>query len=90
MEVIDNPAASRFELKLDDGSTAFCDYVERDGILYLTHAEVPRQHEGKGVGGKLAAGTYAALRASGRKAIPQCSFMVAYARRHPDVADVIA
>ena len=90
MNDVDNPAASRFELPLDDGSTAFCDYIERDGVIYLTHAEVPRQYEGKGVGSKLAAGTFEALRVSGRKAIPRCSFMVAYARRHPEVADVIA
>lgn len=90
MQVIDNPAAKRFEMALDDGSTAFCDYVEMDGILHLTHAEVPRQYEGKGIGSQLAKGTFDALRASGRKAIPRCSFMVAYARRHPEVADVIA
>lgn len=90
MTVTDNPAARRFEMPLEGGAVAFCDYVDQAGVLYLTHAEVPAQYEGKGYGGRLAKGTFDAIRASGRKAVPRCGFMVAYAKRHPEVADLIA
>ncbi len=90
MDVKDNPAASRFEMPLEDGTMAFCAYREKDGVYELTHAEVPSVHEGKGYGGRLAKGTFDAIRAGGHKAIPRCSFMVAYARRHPELADILA
>ena len=50
MPVTDNPAARRFEMPLEGGAVAFCDYVDQAGVLYLTHAEVPAQYEGKGYG----------------------------------------
>jgi predicted GNAT family acetyltransferase len=90
MTVVDNPNQHRFELVLDDGAMAFADYVDAGDRLFITHTEVPPAHEGKGVGTALAHGLFEAARASGRRIVPQCSFIVAFARRHPEYADVLA
>ena len=89
MDVIENPGRHRFELRLDDGSMALADYIAQGDRLVLTHTEVPPQYEGKGVGSRLARGVFDQARASGRTLMPLCSFMVAYARRHPEYGAVL-
>lgn len=89
MQVRDNPDRSRFELPLEDGDIAIVDYrIDGDRVL-LTHAEVPRAYEGRGIGSQLARGVFERIRADGRLAVPLCSFMAAYARRHPEYADIV-
>lgn len=88
--LIHDASRHRFELPLGDGTAAVVSYRERDGVLFLDHTEVPPAHEGKGVGSRLARETFAAIRADGKKAVPLCSFLVRYAARHPEIADVLA
>lgn len=83
-DVRDNPAASRFELPLGDGTVAFLDYRRREGALWLTHAEVPPAWEGKGVGSRLVQGALEQVRAAGGRVVPVCGFVVAWMRRHPE------
>ena len=86
-----NQAEHRFELDLLDGTTALACYVVRaDGAVILTHTEVPPRHEGQGIGSQLLARTLAALRADGRRIVPQCSFAVAYVNRHPEWQELLA
>jgi uncharacterized protein len=80
-EVIDNPERQRFEMSID-GRTAFVSYRRAPGVVTLTHAEVPAELEGRGIGGELVAATLDALRREGVKVIPRCSFVAAYMRRH--------
>ncbi|MFA7440049.1 MAG: GNAT family N-acetyltransferase [Sphingomonadaceae bacterium] len=77
-------------MPLGEDDLAVVDYVEKDGVLHLTHTGVPSAWEGKGIGSKLVTGVFDLLRASGRKAFPVCPFIVAVARRKPEYADVIA
>jgi hypothetical protein len=91
--VIDNTARSRFELALPGDATAFIDYYTRDStprVRVLTHAEVPVQLRGGGIGARLTAGVLQLLRARGEKAVPVCPYIVDFLRRHPDYADVVA
>jgi predicted GNAT family acetyltransferase len=86
--VVDNPAASRFELPLA-GATAFVDYRRHASLVALTHAEVPPQFEGRGIGSALVRGTLDLLRAAGDSVVPQCSFVRAYMQRHPEYQNLI-
>ena len=61
-----------------------------DGAVIFTHPEVPPRHEGQGIGSQLLARTLAALRADGRRIVPQCSFAVAYVNRHPEWQELLA
>lgn len=80
-DVIDNTAQGRFEM-IVDGRTAFVSYRRAPGVVTLTHAEVPSDLEGRGIGGELVAGTLEVLRREGVKVVPRCSFVAAYMRRH--------
>ena len=88
--LIDNRASHRFELPIEGGGLAVAYYrLEGDRVL-LTHTEVPEQFSGRGIGTKLARAVFDAVRASGRRVVPICSFMRAFAARHPEDADLIA
>jgi predicted GNAT family acetyltransferase len=94
-QLIDNPAQRRFELPLEDGSLAFIDYLERKAgvagagaVFVLTHAEVPSQWRGRGVGARLTRATLALLRSRGARIVPRCPYVAAYVQRHPGEADL--
>jgi predicted GNAT family acetyltransferase len=89
MAIIDNQARSRYEFAVE-GHTAFINYRRTPGVIALTHAEVPTEIEGRGVGTLMAREVLDAVRASGAKAIPQCSFVEAFIRRNPEYQDLLA
>jgi predicted GNAT family acetyltransferase len=45
--------------------------------------------EGRGLGSRLVAGALDDIRARGLRAVPLCPFAAAYARRHPEYADLV-
>lgn len=87
-EVIDNPAASRFELTVD-GHTAEIVYAPMEGGRVFVHTEVPQALEGRGVGGRLVKGALDQMRARGLKVRPDCSFVRGWLDRHPGYEDVV-
>ena len=89
MSVVDNTARSRYEYAVE-GHTAFIDYRRAAGVVWLTHAEVPTELEGRGIGSHMAAGTLDLIRSHGEKVVPQCSFVAAFIRRHPEYQDLLA
>lgn len=86
--VVDNPAQNRFEMAVD-GELAVVYYRHEGEALVLVHTEVPQALSGQGIGSKLARGVFDLIRASGRKAIVRCPFLVKWASRHPDVNDLV-
>ena len=81
MEVRDNPERNRYELVEDGEVVGFLDYIEKQGRLYLTHAEVLPHLRGRGYGGRLVEGVLADTDAKGMNVVPVCPFVVAYCRR---------
>jgi len=90
LQVIDNIAQQRFELPSADGAIAAVYYRVENGIVVLTHTEVPFEHSGEGMGTALAQGVFALLRRSQRKALVRCDFMGRFIARHPEFTDVLA
>ena len=88
--VRENAPMHRFELPIADGVMALAYYTIADGQLVLTHTEVPSDYAGQGIGSRLAQGTFALLRRSGRKAVLKCPFMGEFFARHPEYADIVA
>lgn len=86
--VHDNTQDRRFELE-EGGSTAFIKYSSSGAVITLIHTEVPEALSGKGVGSKLVRGTLELLRARGARIVPQCPFVAAYIRRHPEFEDLV-
>ncbi|QLG46737.1 GNAT family N-acetyltransferase [Costertonia aggregata] len=85
----DSSAKKRFELHID-GQIAFLDYIiSKKEIIYLTHTEVPKVLEGKGVGGALVSKVLEHIKEQEIKMAPLCPFVVVYLKRHPELAEGI-
>jgi uncharacterized protein len=83
-EVIDNPDASRFELRLGGRLIGIAAYRRRNGRLAITHAEVEEAHEGQGFGSALAAGALEEAARHDLEVVPLCPFIARYIDRHPE------
>jgi predicted GNAT family acetyltransferase len=87
--VVEDVAGSRFEMAFP-GGLAFANFRRDGDRLIVTHTEVPPAFNGRGLGSLLALGIFENARATGRRIVPACSFVAAWARRHPEFADVLA
>ncbi|MEU7688955.1 N-acetyltransferase [Microbispora hainanensis] len=89
VRVVDNPAASRYEIIVDGVVAGFAQYRLRDGAMVLPHTEVRGEFEGRGLGGALVGGALDAARAAGLRVVPLCSFVAWYIQRHPEYRDLV-
>jgi uncharacterized protein len=87
--VRDNPARHRFEIDLGGGELAIAEYTLPEGRIMFTHTEVPKAHEGKGIGSRLIRAGLAAARDRGLKVIPVCPFFARYIKEHAEVQDLL-
>lgn len=87
--VRENPARQRYELPTGSG-LAFIDYRLDGRNVVMTHAEVPPELRGGGVGSALVKGALALVRERGGKVVPLCPFIAQYMRRHPETRDLLA
>jgi predicted GNAT family acetyltransferase len=89
-QVVDEPEQRRFSLRIAEHAYAAAYYREENDALVLIHTQVPSEYNGQGWGTRLAIGAFELMRASGRRAILRCPFMVSFFARHPEYADVVA
>ena len=82
LPVIDNTAASRFEVTVD-GAIAFLQYERRGRSIALIHTEVPKELRGHHVGEHLVKGALDAARAEGLQIVAICPFVRRYLKQHP-------
>lgn len=85
----DNAEKHRFEADLGDGSIAIAEYTLPEGKIMFTHTEVPKAHEGQGIGSALIRFALKSARERGLQVIPICPFFAAYIKRHPEVQDLL-
>jgi uncharacterized protein len=87
--VEDNPARSRYEIRLD-GEVAGAIYYRLEGdVILLDHTEVEDRFEGRGLGSQLARGTLDDLRSRGLGVLPHCGFVRSYISRHDEYLDLV-
>lgn len=86
--VTDNPAERRFELKAGD-DIAIANYRLTPGVMTFTHAEVPPEVSGQGIGSRLARGALEQARARGLKVVPQCPFISAFIAKNAEFSDLV-
>jgi hypothetical protein len=87
--VRDDAERHRFEIDLGDGTVAFASYMLSPGKITLTHTEVPKQHEGKGLGTLLVRAALETARDRSLKVVPVCPFFATYMRKHAEVQDLV-
>lgn len=88
-DIIDNPAAGRFEL-VEQGLTAYADYRLAPDRLIIDYVFSPPALRGAGTAGRLMQGVADAARARNLKITPLCGYAAAWLKRHPGSADLVA
>jgi predicted GNAT family acetyltransferase len=90
VEVTDNAAAHRWEVRVDGELAGLAEYrVEGDRVTF-PHTEVYPRFEGQGLAGRMVGAALAAAVADGRRIVPRCSFVADYVQRHPEYAEHVA
>lgn len=82
-QLIDNTAAKRYEFHID-GHVPRIEYIRAQDHIYLTHTEVPKTLQGKGIAGALAEQVLRDIEAKNLKLTPLCPYVAAYIKRHPE------
>ena len=81
--LIDNAEAKQYEYHID-GVIAKIEYIKAKNKIYLTHTEVPKELEGKGVASSVVNGAVSEVEQKGLTLVPMCPFVAAYIKRHPE------
>jgi uncharacterized protein len=89
INLADNVAAHRFELRLGEVVAARSEYNLLKDALMFTHTEVLPEYEGRGFGSVLAKFALDEVRRRGLHAIPVCPFIASYIRRHAEYQDLV-
>ena len=87
--VVDNPEASRYELRLGDEVAGWSEYRPAGRSLIVAHTEIIPRYEGRGLGSVLVGGALTQIQARELTVIPTCPFTSAYIRRHPEWAQLV-
>ena len=88
--VVDNPDASRYEIRVDGKLAGFVVYRLPPDRIVFVHTEIDQAMEGRGLGGRLIRAALDDARAKGRKVTALCPFVGDYIERHPDYQDLLA
>jgi predicted GNAT family acetyltransferase len=84
----DNVERHQFELTVD-GDLARAEYVIAGDVITFTHTIVPPALEGRGIASRLIRHGLSEAWARGLSVVPQCPFVAAYIRKHPEWADLL-
>jgi predicted GNAT family acetyltransferase len=90
VEVRDNPAAHRFELRVGSALAGVLRYrVTGAEQRALDHTEVEPQFEGQGLARRLVGEVLDTARADGWSVLPYCPFVRSYLDKHPVYAELV-
>jgi uncharacterized protein len=91
LRVRHHPAASRYELYVDDDLAGIADYRETsDGSLLFPHTEIDPARRGQGLGAVLVEGALDDVRRTGGTVVPQCWYVAQFIRERPEYRDLVA
>jgi uncharacterized protein len=88
--VADNPAAERYEIRVDDEQAGFVTYRLAPGVITFLHAEVDPDRERQGLGSRLVGDALDDARARGLKVRPVCPFVAWFVETHAAYQDLVA
>ena len=73
-----------------EGHRILLDYRLSDGVMAITHTEVPHAIGGRGLAGHLVQAAFDRAREEGWKVVPACSYAQVWVERHRAYADLLA
>lgn len=82
-QLIDNKKDKQYEFHID-GFVPRIEYIKAQNQVYLTHTEVPRELEGKGVGSTLIKKVLEQIKQFDLTLVPMCPFVAMYIKDHPE------
>ena len=89
LQVTDNPAQERYEIRADGELAGFVQYYLKDGAIAFTHTETDRRFRGHGMAGRLIQASLDSVRERQMAVLPYCPFARAWIAEHPAYADLI-
>lgn len=87
--VQDNPAASRFEISIDDELVGYLEYQEDDGEYAIPHTRIFPKFRHRGLGATLVLNSLETIRERRGTVLPYCSFVPKVMRQHPELAELV-
>jgi predicted GNAT family acetyltransferase len=72
-----------------EGYRGELDYTLRDGVMVITHTEVPPAIGGRGIAAALTRAALDTARREGWRVRPACSYAAAFMRRHSEFSDLL-
>ena len=85
----DNKEKKRYELQIG-GHTAFIDYIiSKDDKIFLTHTEVPKELEGKGIGSGMVLQALVDIKKRELTLVPLCPFVAGYLKKYPTWKELV-
>ena len=87
-QLIDNEAEKRYEFHID-GQIPRIEYIKAKDKIYLTHTEIPKGLEGKGIGSSIVRQALDDIREKDLTLIPLCPFVAMFIKRHPEYKDLV-
>lgn len=87
-QLIDNEAEKRYEFHID-GQIPRIEYIKAKDKIYLTHTEIPRGLEGKGIGSSIVRQALDDIREKDLTLIPLCPFVAMFIKRNPEYKDLV-
>lgn len=82
-QLTDNELAKQYEFHIDEFIPKI-EYIKSNDKIFLTHTEVPRQLEGKGIASSLVLNVLEDIQQKKLRLVPLCPFVIMYLRRHPE------
>ena len=87
-ELIDNEEAKQYEFHVD-GKIPRIEYIKTKNKIYLTHTEVPKGMEGKGIGKALVKAVLDDIKSNGLELVPLCPFVALFIKRNPEYKTLV-
>ncbi|MCJ7466636.1 MAG: N-acetyltransferase [Maribacter sp.] len=83
LALIDNVERKRYEMHFD-GFVPRIEYIQAQDKIYLTHTEVPKELEGKGLAATLTRKVLEDIENKNLTLVPLCPYVAQYIKRHPE------
>jgi len=89
LQVTDNPAENRFEIRADGELAGSAFYHLRGNQIAFTHTETDDRFRGHGVASYLVRAALDAARERHLAVLPYCPFVKSWIAEHPEYADLV-
>jgi predicted GNAT family acetyltransferase len=89
VEVTNNPAEHRYEVRADGDLAGYTVYRERPGLIVFVHTEIDQRFEGQGLASQLIRTALEDATDRELQVLPFCPFVNGYIDRHREYVELV-